>query len=297
MDADFRRRQELLAKSSAPTIPAVWLRPTIKADAGLTASKLGGKIAWPKTTKWPKCDGGDEVYEHVPGRNDNYVPLAQFRKDDFPEINFPEESDILQLLWCPRLHMDAHNEDWVDGPKMKAFWHSVGQLEDLGNPKPRCPDPGLVPRECIFDPLRLDDTVMWVHLTESQRSKAVGPLAEEQYSGSLEWVPDEAVPALQWGETAGPIPGTKLLGYLNYGFHSLLEQNVPECNGGHRMSHLFTLTSGEIDPGEGKWYIRQRYRGGGEPLESWLRALVGVFHVFYCDKCQDHPVSTVLIQG
>src|SRR6266478_6819118 len=102
---DLRERMEVLRHLGIPTLPAVWLRPEPRPYAGVFTSKIGGQIGWPKEVPWPICDGSDILFDPpLNEQNDYYVPVAQFRRDEFPEICFPENSDILQLLWCPRFH-------------------------------------------------------------------------------------------------------------------------------------------------------------------------------------------------
>src|SRR5262245_35600029 len=54
-------------------------------------SKLGGRFLWPAEEPWPAADG-------LP-----YVPVLQLRNEDTPpQFAFRPETDLLQLLWCPR---------------------------------------------------------------------------------------------------------------------------------------------------------------------------------------------------
>src|SRR5215208_4937386 len=61
------------------------------------ASKAGGLILWPRNEAWPVCD-----LHSCP-----YVTVLQLRRDDLPDVPFPEHADLLQLLWCPNDH-DEH---------------------------------------------------------------------------------------------------------------------------------------------------------------------------------------------
>ena len=103
-------RQATIDRLDMPTLSAVWLRPTPRQGAGISVSKIGGPIGWPYAVPWPVCERTELLYDHLPEQNTYYVPAAQFLKDDFPEIHFPPESDILQLLWCPRHHEDVSME-------------------------------------------------------------------------------------------------------------------------------------------------------------------------------------------
>jgi hypothetical protein len=90
LDDELRERKEILRDLGIPTLPAVWLRPEPRPSAGVFTSKIGGQIAWPEDIPWPVCDVLDIPFDSpLDEQNDYYVPIAQFRRDEFPEISFP----------------------------------------------------------------------------------------------------------------------------------------------------------------------------------------------------------------
>src|SRR5579871_5766091 len=109
--------------------------------------------------------------DYLTVQNDFLVPVGQFLKTDFPEISFPSGSDVLQILWCPRYHTHPNGDIRMLGPNVKAFWHSTISLQRMTNPKPNCPDPTLVPEQCVLDPMRVADVPGFAVWTRAQKKK------------------------------------------------------------------------------------------------------------------------------
>jgi hypothetical protein len=244
-------------------IPAVWLRPFPSSGLDIRASKIGGRFAWPAGVPWPRCKSRDVLHNDDEGQNDFHVTLAQFRKDEFPEIRFPGEADIMQLTWCPRFHEDP-DTDWGEiGPEVAAGWHQVRDLEDIENPSPGFPEPELSPTECAFRSLRLDDVPIIHDLDESQKNGVLEQLAR---------LPGETSPRDRYFDTLGPIPGTKLLGYS-------VEQGrggTHFCSCGRQMAHLFTVRTTELSGPSSEWYRRfdprPEQKKGGNVIAAGLGA-------------------------
>jgi uncharacterized protein (TIGR02996 family) len=117
---------------------AVRLNPR-PGEAPLNASKIGGMFLWPKNEPWPIC----ATHGNVP-----YVPALQLRREDVPELGFPANSDIFQLLWCPV----SHNEDNMFCPRPSVFWRTRSAV---GRQRKSPPDSSTVeydyyPRPCLL---------------------------------------------------------------------------------------------------------------------------------------------------
>jgi hypothetical protein len=78
----------------------------------IACSHLGGSMLWPIEESWPECDaheGEDRTIEEdgveisIPCP---LVPIMQLFREDCPGVRFPENKDLLQLLWCPEEHND-----------------------------------------------------------------------------------------------------------------------------------------------------------------------------------------------
>lgn len=67
---------------------AVVLHPRFGPEPAPDASKLGGAFVWPAREPWPECKT-----HAIP-----YVTALQLRSEDFPEMAFPAETDLFQLL-------------------------------------------------------------------------------------------------------------------------------------------------------------------------------------------------------
>jgi hypothetical protein len=71
-------------------------------------SKMGGTFYWRRDRAWPVCD------EH----RSALVGVLQLRKEEFPELGFPDRKNLFQLLWCPQDH-----HPWAEH---RVYWHTVG---------------------------------------------------------------------------------------------------------------------------------------------------------------------------
>lgn len=123
-------------------------------------SSVGGPLLWPLDEPWPLCHG--KHYGDGPTGPAEGVVLASvfqlFRHDlpdgllSAPEWMFPDNSDVLQVLWCPNPHVDT------DDPKATLRWRQQSQLTEVRSSNPALnvftPDDAdnLVPRTCVVHP-------------------------------------------------------------------------------------------------------------------------------------------------
>ncbi|WP_321475340.1 hypothetical protein [uncultured Paludibaculum sp.] len=288
---DFRHRNQILTTLGIPVRTTIWLRPGRTTPLPGSASKIGGVIAWPADVPWPVCDGGDTWLDEGDVQNDYFTPLAQFRQDDFPELPFPANSNILQLLWCPSLHDDPHSDIRILGPRTLAFWHRIDRLQTVSNPTPRCARPGLIPGECAFQPLRMADPPPWWLLTAEEQDRFV----------NLVSAGDPALDALEttiahW-DNVGTVPGTKLLGHS---FDWQRGGGDRTCACGREMPHLFTIGAREVDPSFGAWYWRYdpSLKSAGRTIRvEGIHSLDGSVEIFCCDVCPDRPIKAHWFTG
>ena len=103
-----------------PKKRAVLLYPRRAHVSDPFAPKMAGQFAWPKSENWAICvDHG--VF---------FVPALQLRVEDVPELGFPGDTDLFQLLWCSDDHDEEHDCE-AYGPKTRTFlWQSadIGEL-------------------------------------------------------------------------------------------------------------------------------------------------------------------------
>lgn len=83
----------------------------VNMDPPINSSKMGGHFFWPANEPWPTCP------------IDGYpmTPVLQLRRLDVPELNFPRESNLFQLFWCPT----QFHEESQYAPFAKIVWRTV----------------------------------------------------------------------------------------------------------------------------------------------------------------------------
>src|SRR5437868_4717769 len=54
-----------------------------------------------------------------------YQSILQIRQSDVPELPFPAESDLFQMIWCSRLHMPDMQ------PRVRVAWRTERTLTHL----------------------------------------------------------------------------------------------------------------------------------------------------------------------
>lgn len=141
---------------------AAYARTTVRlhprrGEPGMRDSHIGGPLWWPAAEPWPHCDR----HKDLNGRpKDPYpmVAVAQLTAADFPELGFPDETDLVQVLWCPEWHEQPHPHGW--GQACRVIWRRTAEITDAlaGNPDTEedwDPEYDMVPRACVLHPERL----------------------------------------------------------------------------------------------------------------------------------------------
>jgi hypothetical protein len=290
------------------------LHPRRGEEPKIDESKLGGSFLWPKEEPWPICDQ-DEIalsddydwatpldlslgHSHTniwsPSHrkhNDTYVGVLQLTSDDFPEIAFPGQADLLQVLWCPRDHA------YVGSPLCKIFWRKRGDI--LGAVKqpisPKNPDEDLIPNPCCLHP---EPVIEYPHITE----------LSDQERKKLEAWENEGEYIYQF--LLSVAPGFKVGGYPRW----IQDPEVPTCQCGRRTEHLLTIASSEFDPATAPrwcpledrevWEASQltNYHDDKKTHEAAALAQVasgltigdcGSVYLFICRECEGWPVKSI----
>jgi hypothetical protein len=138
-----------------------WARPVVRlhpspGKAERSESHLGGPMLWPHDEPWPHCDGADHVGNYdltddqVRGLRTPFAGCAQLYQADFPELPFPDGTDLLQVFLCTIEHED------IFGPDARLVWRAASQVTDPldDQPAPVLVDPRYVFRPCVFNPCR-----------------------------------------------------------------------------------------------------------------------------------------------
>jgi hypothetical protein len=83
------------------------------------------------------------------------VGAAQFFRRDFPELPFPEATDVVQVLLCPTFHESKHHY----GPAVRLIWRdaaTVGEVLEAPMPPEEAEDL-LLPQSRVLHPCRLEE--------------------------------------------------------------------------------------------------------------------------------------------
>ncbi|MFF0744304.1 hypothetical protein ACFYVL_28290 [Streptomyces sp. NPDC004111] len=209
-------------------------------EPGVAESSLGGELLWPAAEPWPYCAQDDhwtygtDLRNHtpiVPGEVP-MVPVLQLYARDVPGLEFPAGKDVLQLLWCAL----THEQD--PGPVMpRLYWRNEAEVLAGGvlSPHPEATegqyDEDNMPTPSTLSPATAQDHPSGFDLPEGMRGSGLpGP---RPAADGFEWLPDAHVVA------------TKVGGWPAW----TQPAQWPDCDAGHRMEHLLTLT-GDIQLGD-----------------------------------------------
>jgi hypothetical protein len=268
--------------------PAVRLHPR-RGTPGPRDSHIGGPLWWPAAEPWPECAD----HRDVNGRpyTERMVAVAQLTAADFPELRFPDGTDLVQLLWCPDWHEQPHPEGW--GQACRLFWRRADEITD---PLTEQPDPGehweyeedMIPRACVLHPERLTD-----------------------YPGNDELPAGVAERFEAWLEERGladdltAIPGYKLGGFLSWGTTDCPEPlDCGDCGAPLELFLQFDTTEyslGTFGPDGAPHRFRPLEERDtestdtlGDPLREPVGMVVGRFShggLFTCSADPRHPAS------
>ncbi len=264
----------------------------------VTASKIGGRIAWPIADPWPVCRDHEYAMEvrsihsrqlvtvgpDDPRHTGIVLPVLQLRRADVPELPFPGDTDLFQMLWCSRLHDDDVQ------PRISLRWRRETDLGSLRSvfPAPMSDaahlGPGLddllIPRyECFVQPDRVIDYLSPVELEEME--------SLDQDVLTDVWRVNNEGGVLAY-------PGTKVGGYPAWD-QGPVQMTCPQ---GHPMCYLMTFGSDEpldqmVSSPEEQEALKQGHadtQALTEPTGMTFGRFGSMF-VFYCPVCADHPAA------
>ncbi|MER5208840.1 hypothetical protein [Streptomyces sp. NPDC002825] len=197
-------------------------------------SSIGGPLLWPADEPWPHCCLPDEqamqAGDSEPASS-AMVPVLQVFKKDAPGPWWSAGADLLQLVWCPNVHIDPPVPHEDVAPVVEVRWRLAGDVGDvLDAPPPPVrqedEDYGFSPRAC---------TLTAVHLIDFP---SVFELPEELGAGVERLV----------GETGGAgedvitrVGGCKFGGWPSWGITDPYEVRCRTCDS--VMPLLFTVAS------------------------------------------------------
>lgn len=132
---------------------------------------MGGPLLWPVDEPWPVCavaylqrrtEPADPESRHEPPNP--LVAIAQLYAADVPTIPFPDGKDILQILWCPVVHIEVPGQRHYSGPCVHLFWRRADEVGAVltDPPEPHTAEPDLfLPKPCILHPEQVEEYQYW----------------------------------------------------------------------------------------------------------------------------------------
>jgi hypothetical protein len=262
----------------------VRLHPRRGAGA-LAQSKMGGMFLGPQEEPWPVCA------EH----GSPYVTVLQLRAEDVPELAFPQDTDLFQLLWCP----NDHEESRI-APLPTVYWRTEAAITEplVLPPPPKLLEDfsvGYSPTPCCLHPeqvIEYPDVMELDDYPGLEQQLSVSPII--QYAAVTYANMEEPIYFYQtWLSVAD---GTKVGGYPGW----LQFPQWPICACGERMEHLLTITSVEFYINSlGRWLPVEDEEAWQNDPDAVQRAADlyiarnGNLYVFICRRCPNWPISSL----
>ncbi len=241
--------EEVFPEVRGKSKTAVRLHPR-PGKAPIDASKIGGMFLWPEAEPWPTCTDHD-----VP-----YVTALQLRKEDVPELGFPSDTDLFQLLWCPSDHY--HDNSYC--PKPAIYWRKRSDVTRTRKRPPRWKqrwelydiEEGSLPRLCVVYPERVVEYPCECYSRVWSFEDPAQPLAiQGAFALGCRLALPENFPPLRDIETLyrswlSEAVGSKIGGFPTWNH----QERFPKCACGRDMEYLLGLASSEYDADTwGKW--------------------------------------------
>jgi hypothetical protein len=192
------------------------------------------------------------------GHNVPYLPVLQLRRAEFPDLPFPDDADLFQLLWCPMIHFEGNGG-------FLLYWRQSSRVEQLRAVIPPQAGDFAPITPCSIDPETIPDYPDWREVS------GYPPAALDEEDG------DDAEKDL-WQAMAdlGPASGTKLFGFPRWEQYP----DYPDCpKCGIRMKLLLSIASYEFCNGErnSRWI----------PMED-REVLEGADYATFTEYCEPH---------
>jgi hypothetical protein len=201
------------------------------------------------------------------------VPVAQLYQRDVPDFAGPENTDLLQVLWCPLDHPD---QDY--NPRVRLFWRNSA---DVTQPLDRAPEPPVVTDDYLPEPCV-------VHPEQVVECQYCGLLPEELYARITAW-------EREGGDETGRnyeidlslALGWKVGGFANWSLTDPYPANCAECDA--TMTLLFTAASFDCGGMDSSWRpVGEPTDTPSNPPEVTIGRGYDLF-VFRCPASFDHP--------
>ncbi len=229
----------------------------------LGISKIGGRFLWPVEEAWPVCPVCDV----------DLVPVLQLRRQDASNIEFPDDTDLLQMFWCAVESTHEYQPEpriwWRDSSTIQATREDSPDLSEF----PRTSDDeGYIPFECRVYPEEVVE-----YPVGDDRELLLDPAAADQLKRHLETFSLGAADDLQERFTSeyGPSDAWSLAFYeLGQCPGSKVGGRPGLVRDGVQFDHLVTLATWEFDSASFRRWLsvedQRQFAPPGKPL-TWKR--------------------------
>ena len=268
---------------------AVRLHPR-RGEAPPEHSKIGGTFLWPREEAWPTCE------EH----GCNLVTVLQLRAEDIPELMFPTNHNLFQLLWCPNDHEKLTP---LYAPHSKVVWRNTA---DVQNPLSKMPEPNLnefdyIPQLCTLHPERVLEYPDVFELSDQypELMETIENIEHPYFEGLLE---DDEIfedTSVVYQYLLSVAPGIKVGGYPDW----IQYPEYPQCVCGRQTEYLLTISSREFDSGthprwaasdaKDIWQKPYEERTAIQSAPDLMLGDAGNINFFICRCCPDWPIYSV----
>ncbi len=229
-------------------------------------SSMGAKPLWPAGEAWPTCPGPHVgTYDEEPVAA---VPLLQLFRRDVHQLPFPEGTDLLQVLWCPRDHDDF--DRYPAGPKTSLYWRDSAVVSDV---IPEIPVTPAYHGQYMLQPCVL-------HPEPGVVEYPAGEFMPEGRSRERLAELDEQLGCDAYTDLFAA-PGTKVGGWPRY----RQDPYWPECAGcSQRLEYLLSVD--DLESSNDRWNVVSRENGAIPGLKDLGH---GIMQLYYCPRCPGLP--------
>ncbi|SDK53121.1 hypothetical protein SAMN05216298_0431 [Glycomyces sambucus] len=215
------------------------------------------------------------------------IPVAQMYSCDVPGLPFTDRFDLLQILWCPRDHVNTRNL----APHCPAFQVRWSRADPTAALVTDPPEPDLCNGEYLPAPCILYPEVV----TEYPDMRNLPEPLEHALRG---WHRDEDEDEEEWSTAysfdTALAPGWKAMGHGMY--WGIIDPFPVVCECGAEQLPLFTADSSEFDGGTGSWRPVEE-AGSGGLLQNPVGVTIGrayTLQLYFCPESETHPCRSVM---
>lgn len=209
------------------------------------------------------------------------LPLAQLYARDVPDLPWPDDCDLLQVLWCP---YDAHGASGYE-PLLTFVWRKAQDIDRVltDPPLPAVVGyEGYVAESCVLNPEQV---------VEHQDIELLPGRLRDRIEAWEDWDDD----APHYSTDLSVAPGWKTGGFAAWPVTAPAEM---VCEHSDPMSLLLRISSTEWDGGTKSWMpLEDRLLPDTYEAAAPTQVVVsrgGSLNVFVCSKDVRHPIRLSL---